>query len=79
MKNWNRVLSVMERQAGPEDEEDPEVNDPLSSLGEDDDDGFDDDPWGAEPLFVNDHGFDDADGEEDDDGGDDDSEADDDC
>lgn len=62
---------------GPLDEFDDETNgDPDSTWGEDSEEGFDDDPFGAEPQFVPDDGLDglaedddeeEADGEDDDD------------
>ena len=67
---WDRRLdAAVSRVTGPEDEVDEEVNgDPDSTLGEDDEEGFDDDPFGVEPLFVEDDGLDDAEGEDDDEG-----------
>ncbi len=66
--NWDFELDAhVRRIAGPEDEPDDEVNgDPDSTLGEDDERGFDDGPDEPEPLFADDDGFDDAEGEEDD-------------
>lgn len=53
---------------GPEDEPDEEVNgDPDSTLGEDDEEGYDEMADFAEWLVVEDDGFDDAEGSEDDD------------
>lgn len=67
--NWDRELDrEVCRIAGPEDESDDEVNgDPDSTLGEEDESGFDDGPDEPEPLFVDDDGFDDAEGAEDED------------
>lgn len=67
--NWDAELRLLEWQmwAGPEDEFDDEANgDPDSCEGEEDEAGFDDDPFGVEPLFEEDDGFDDAEGSEDD-------------
>jgi hypothetical protein len=68
--NWDRELDRHVRMiAGPEDEADDEVNgDPDSTLGEEDERGFDGGPDEPDPLFVDDDGFDDAEGadEEDD-------------
>ena len=60
--NWDRELDAhVRRIAGPEDEADDEVNgDPDSTLGEDDESGFDDGPDEPDPLFADDDGFDDA-------------------
>ena len=51
---------------GPDDEFDEETNgDPSSTLGEEAECGFDDSQDEPEPLFVEDDGFDDAEGDED--------------
>ena len=66
---WDRRLdAAIRRVTGPEDEPDEEVNgDPDSTLGEDDESGFDEaflwDDWQA----YHDDGFDDAEGEDEDD------------
>ena len=67
--NWDRELDrEVRRIAGPEDESDDEVNgDPDSTLGEEDESGFDDGPDEPEPLFDDDDGFDDAEGSDDED------------
>lgn len=64
------LLGAMEREAaGPYDDFDPEVNgDPGSTVGEEDERGFDEMPavyWPDEQL--GDDGFDDAEGEDEDD------------
>ena len=66
--NWDRELDrEVRRIAGPEDEADVEVNgDPDSTLGEEDEIGFDDGPDEPDPLFVDDDGFDDAEGDDED-------------
>jgi hypothetical protein len=67
-RNWDYELDrEVRRIAGPEDEVDLEVNaDPDSTLGEDDESGFDDGPDEPEPLFAEDGGFEDAEGADDD-------------
>ncbi len=70
MRTWTGragLSAKIRRAAGPLDELDEEANgDPGSTLGEDDDTGFDDDPWGAEPQVADDGGFDGAPMEDDD-------------
>jgi hypothetical protein len=66
--NWSLALDAeVERIAGPFDESDEVNHDPDSLLGEEDEGGFDDDSDGADPLFVEDEGFEDVEGEEGDD------------
>ena len=67
MIDWPAELDrEIARVCGSEDEADEELNgDPTSTLGEDDEEGFDDGPDEPEPLFVDDDGFEDAEGEED--------------
>lgn len=68
MIDWNAELARAERMVGPEDEFDPEVNgDPSSTLGDDDEEGFDDDPYGDEPDFDGEDDDEDTDIEDDDD------------
>jgi hypothetical protein len=55
------------RYPGPEDEPDDEVNWPDSTLGDDDEEGFDDGPDEPEPLFAEDDGFEDVEIEKEDD------------
>lgn len=66
--NWDRALdAAIRRTIGPEDEVDLEVNsDPTSTLGEDDEEGFDEMVWFAEWQAFEDDGFEDAEGSEDD-------------
>lgn len=66
---WDRALAAAERRVfGPEDEPDEEVNgDPDSTLGEDDEQGFDEMADAPEWQAVEDDGFEDAEGSEDDD------------
>ena len=66
---WDRRLdAAIRRVTGPEDDPDEEVNgDPDSTLGEDDESGFDEAfDWSDWQAYL-DGGFDDAEGEEDDD------------
>lgn len=51
---------VITHVSGPEDEPDEEANgDPDSTIGDDDDMGFNEMVWWPEPLFAPDDGFDD--------------------
>ena len=73
---WTDLLRLMEtEQSGPEDEPDEDVNgDPDSTLGDDDEMGFNEMVWWPEPLFAEDDGLDDGEGDEEDEWEDDDDE-----
>lgn len=73
---WPQALAAAEQQAaGPEDEPDEEVNgDPDSTLGEDDEEGFDEMAWFGEWQAFEDDGFEAPYGSEDDEGEDEDDE-----
>lgn len=66
---WEHLLEAAERRiTGPEDEVDLETGgDPDSTLGEEDEEGFDEMVWFAEWQAWADEGFEDAEGEDDED------------